>query len=69
MLVETGFWVCLALLIYIYAGYPIAMFLLGRIRGRDVGPRATRVAMCCDAHLGAAQDGTASTCPGQRAAG
>jgi len=36
MLVETGFWVCLALLIYIYAGYPIAMFLLGRIRGRDV---------------------------------
>lgn len=36
MLVEVGFWVCLGLVIYIYAGYPAAVFFMSRILGRDV---------------------------------
>lgn len=46
MAAEGGFWVCLGLVIYIYVGYPIAVFLLTRILGRDIdkadiGPRVT----------------------------
>jgi cellulose synthase/poly-beta-1,6-N-acetylglucosamine synthase-like glycosyltransferase len=37
MFVEIGFWVCLGLVIYIYAGYPAAVYLLGRLLKRDVG--------------------------------
>ena len=36
MLAEVGFWVCLGLVLYIYLGYPAAVFLLARIVGRDV---------------------------------
>jgi cellulose synthase/poly-beta-1,6-N-acetylglucosamine synthase-like glycosyltransferase len=46
MLVEVGFWTCLGLLIYIYAGYPVAAFILGMFVARDVrkaeiSPRVT----------------------------
>lgn len=36
MLVEVGFWVCLGLVVYIYAGYPLAVYLLAPIIGHDV---------------------------------
>lgn len=36
MLIEVGFWICLGLVFYIYAGYPVVVFLLARIIGRDV---------------------------------
>ena len=36
VLVEIGFWICLGLVIYIYAGYPMAVFLLARFINRDV---------------------------------
>lgn len=36
MLVETGFWACLGWLLYVYAGYPAILVLLGRLVGRDV---------------------------------
>lgn len=36
MLVETGFWACLGWLLYVYAGYPMLLLLLGRLVGRDV---------------------------------
>lgn len=36
MLVKVGFWVCLGLVLYIYVGYPIIVFLLARLIGRDV---------------------------------
>jgi len=32
----VGFWVSLVLVLYIYAGYPAAVFLMGRIAGRPV---------------------------------
>jgi cellulose synthase/poly-beta-1,6-N-acetylglucosamine synthase-like glycosyltransferase len=36
MIVEIGLWVCLGLVIYIYAGYPAAVYLLGEFLKRDV---------------------------------
>ncbi|MDQ3562975.1 MAG: glycosyltransferase family 2 protein [Pseudomonadota bacterium] len=36
MPVEVGFWVCLGLVGYVYAGYPAAVFFLSRILGRDL---------------------------------
>lgn len=36
MLVEMGFWLCLVLVLYIYVGYPAAVFLLARLTGREV---------------------------------
>lgn len=36
MFVETGFWACLGWLLYVYAGYPAILVLLGRLVGRDV---------------------------------
>jgi glycosyltransferase involved in cell wall biosynthesis len=36
VLSEIGFWVSLALVFYVYMGYPVAAFLLGLIVGRDV---------------------------------
>ncbi len=36
MLVETGFWVCLGWLLYVYAGYPALLLLLAPLVGRDV---------------------------------
>lgn len=36
MLIEVGFWVCLGLVLYIYVGYPVVVFLLARLIGRDV---------------------------------
>lgn len=36
MLAEVGFWVCLGLVLYIYVGYPIVVFLLARFVGRDI---------------------------------
>lgn len=46
MLVEAGFWVCLALVFYIYAGYPAIVFMLSRTLRRtilksDIYPRVT----------------------------
>ncbi|HCN27246.1 MAG TPA: glycosyltransferase family 2 protein [Verrucomicrobiales bacterium] len=35
MLVETGFWIGLGLVVYIYAGYPVIVFLLARLIGHD----------------------------------
>lgn len=37
MLLEIGFWLCLGLVLYIYVGYPAAVFLLARFIGREVG--------------------------------
>ena len=34
-LIEAGFWVCLGLVFYIYAGYPVAVLLMARLIGRD----------------------------------
>lgn len=39
MLIEFGFWICLGLVGYVYAGYPIALLVLGRIVRRDVHKR------------------------------
>lgn len=36
MFAEVGFWVCLTLIGYVYVGYPAVVFLLSRIRGREV---------------------------------
>jgi cellulose synthase/poly-beta-1,6-N-acetylglucosamine synthase-like glycosyltransferase len=36
MLVEAGLWICLAMVVYIYAGYPACVFLLARILRREV---------------------------------
>jgi cellulose synthase/poly-beta-1,6-N-acetylglucosamine synthase-like glycosyltransferase len=36
VLVEVGFWICLALLTYVYVGYPVVVFLLARILDRGV---------------------------------
>jgi cellulose synthase/poly-beta-1,6-N-acetylglucosamine synthase-like glycosyltransferase len=36
MFVEVAFWVCLGMVIYIYAGYPVCVFLLSLILKRDV---------------------------------
>lgn len=36
MFAEMGFWVCLGLVIYVYAGYPVVVFLLARLIGHDV---------------------------------
>lgn len=36
MFVVVGFWVCFGLVIYIYVGYPVVVFLLATIIGRDV---------------------------------
>ncbi len=36
VLVEMGFWLCLVLVLYIYVGYPAAVFLLARLTGREV---------------------------------
>ncbi|WP_455389137.1 glycosyltransferase family 2 protein [Petrachloros mirabilis] len=36
MTMEVGFWICLCMVIYVYAGYPVAVVLLARIFGRDV---------------------------------
>ena len=33
---EIGFWICLGLILYVYAGYPIFAFLLATILGRKV---------------------------------
>lgn len=46
MLVETGFLVCLALVLYIYGGYPAVVFMLSRTLRRtiwksDIYPRVT----------------------------
>lgn len=37
MFVEIGFWICLGLVLYIYAGYPVVVFLLTKIIGRNIG--------------------------------
>jgi cellulose synthase/poly-beta-1,6-N-acetylglucosamine synthase-like glycosyltransferase len=34
--VETGFWICLGWLLYVYVGYPALLLLLARLVGRDV---------------------------------
>ena len=36
MLTELGFWACLALVIYVYAGYPAGVLLLAPILNRGV---------------------------------
>lgn len=36
MIMEIGFWICLGMVLYIYAGYPAAVVLLARVFGRDV---------------------------------
>jgi glycosyltransferase involved in cell wall biosynthesis len=46
VLVEAGFWLCAAVVLYVYVGYPAAVFLLGSIRGSavskaDITPRVT----------------------------
>ena len=46
MLSAIGFWTCLALVAYIYLGYPLVVFLLGPIVNRgvrkgDIEPKVT----------------------------
>lgn len=36
MLVEVCFWICLGLVLYVYTGYPAAVFLLARVAGREI---------------------------------
>jgi cellulose synthase/poly-beta-1,6-N-acetylglucosamine synthase-like glycosyltransferase len=53
MLVEAGFWVCLLLVIYIYAGYPLAALLLARFRSRavhqaDISPSVSVLIAACN---------------------
>jgi cellulose synthase/poly-beta-1,6-N-acetylglucosamine synthase-like glycosyltransferase len=47
-LAEIGFWICLGLLVYIYAGYPLCVFLLApvlnrKVRKSDIEPGVTVV--------------------------
>jgi biofilm PGA synthesis N-glycosyltransferase PgaC len=50
-MIETLFWICVAAILYTYLGYPIAVWLLGRYRNReirkaDITPRVSVVIAC-----------------------
>jgi cellulose synthase/poly-beta-1,6-N-acetylglucosamine synthase-like glycosyltransferase len=39
VIIETVFWVCIAVIIYAFLGYPFLLFVLARGRGKSVPPR------------------------------
>lgn len=50
-MIELLFWICVAAILYTYLGYPIAVWLLGRYRNReirkaDITPRVSVVIAC-----------------------